>query len=326
MRRPTDLLMLVVFLTGATTASSHAGTLWGFLKGVPEGAVLTFGFQNYDNGVDYVGVPVGTYTGAALAAVDKHATLGANVGKVTWDTWGIAKLQDVEDGQGNTLWNQGRDGIQVYGLFWGEEDTSVLIQTNPYSSKLTDFHIQGTGMQFATFEFDNGPGTGLGQWTTFSNATTSDIAHLGASGLNTSNPTKPTYTGITNGRLILSGSSLPVYGEPEFSVVYSLSNSGIMSGHNNESYFYADNPNSGNGWNTPADNSFLSELQESGYTARFRFTETLQNCGKTYVPGTWNNYSHDPLDVTLTPELCPTALMLLGLIPVGLTWWRRRKM
>jgi len=339
MRRCIRLLAVVAVLPGATATSAYATALWDIIDNTA-GKTLTFHFSNYDMGSAYDPSLLGSATQDSWNTTDDpgvfagHARLNpvAEALGVAWDSWGIAHLDGVSTG-GTSLWTAGSGGTEVFAMFWGAVDQSLSI--TDLGSGQYGYSIAATGMQFAAWEFDGGspdwdslPAAGAG------NGTSTGLYFVGG------DVTKPGYYGLTDvagATNIFSGSSIPKPLGDEFAVRYALDygDSRHIYGWNTDSAnsgFWADDPGAGNGWNSPAYNPYLGRLSTTLNTAKFSFHTSLFNAGYDPDSGyqyvddrTWDEYSNDPILATVTPELSSSTLMLLGMLPIGLGWWRRRK-
>jgi len=332
----------------ATSAYATTSKLWDIIDNTG-GDVLTFGFQDYGMGVSYENVPNGTYDSVTNpnAVVNGNSTniftgLSAWVGSantnVSWDSWGIARLISIEGGGAKDNLPGATLGVdfEVCALFWGEQDSAVTIGPDPYDpANLRDFSVQGSGMQFAVFEIPKTAIASGWHWLDTTLPTFTGVATQGAAGLNTmtggATATRPYYTGITDvGTYLFGGSSAMVGGRPEFVASYSLDTLGVLGGvqglQEAHSGFFADSPNSQNGWGSGPLNPHFAALPKS--LKLFQFGQDLQNTERDLVKprggDVWDDYSHDPLNLR-TPELSSSTLMLLGFVPIGIGWWRRRR-
>ncbi len=105
--------------------------------------------SNWDAGTVYTGFltngdPVQTGVAYSPGQLQSLAAPGpAGVG----NGWGIFKLDQVEEatllpdgqmtGNGTTLYNQGDQGVEVVGVFWGRQDDKIVFQLDPVTGALT---------------------------------------------------------------------------------------------------------------------------------------------------------------------------------------------
>ena len=300
MPRCMKLLILVGSLMAVTSASWAAAFNLGDY--VPGGTPVVFKFVNYDVGtlysIDPALDPI-TYSGATtLNGLAQAAPSKALTGE---DAWGIFKLTEIDSSnQSHQYWNAATAPEQITGIFWGETDTYIA-QTGSGSGLTQDIH--GTGMQFAFFtnttkNFD--ANSVLGPTARF---------NVGA---------QPNYTGVTDGDLWLTGFSIPgwdtAYPSDEFFGTFRPNAlPGDFSGNGGA---FADLGNV-SGWGTGPGNGQIGQYAP-GIGFRMDFT------GNRGFNG-WEVQSNDPLKTGTSPELSSSTLMLLGFIPMGLGWWRRRK-
>jgi hypothetical protein len=316
MRKCITLLAALGLLLGVSSG------LWATTIPLPGGAVIQLAFQNWDTGHLYGGLTDGTYNEAQLHPGTPNpaftAPPGANPGE---DGWGIFKMKGIYDlASGDTLWAPAA-GAELTGIFWGLHDYQ-LIQNGAVQE------IRSRGLQYA-FYYDTTPDFKSGDPNT-------DRVKDGT-------VYEPFFKGSTwndtDGTLIWSGKSIPGY--IGSGALYAGSSIGVdplnefittfnYSTHAAAGGFYGDlSPvtyldgsavthtltgvdNDQFTWFAPGDPAYPTKFQ-------FQFTG---------VPATGTNWlvkSNDPIDAVVTPELSSGGLMLLGMLPVGLAWWRRRK-
>jgi hypothetical protein len=290
---------------------------WAMLEDyLPGGSRVTMKFTNWEVSTLYNNLVTNTtYTGAALDALPwsdpgggapwRSAAAGAAVdgsGNPTEDLWGIFTLKSIAATDTDALlWSRdwgvadprwgANPAFEVTGMFWGERDKSV---TWDGGSLL----VQGDNVQFAFFEdtarnfsFAGGPG----------------VAGSRSGG-------DPVYPGATDGTLIFTGNS--VAGDPdaspfEFFASYTPSPSPTGKGS------FLGNTGTVPYWGTGSLNQLITNVIP-GIDFKFQFTADDGTNG-------WLLKSEDPIKTEITPELSSTALLFLGMLPVGLISRRRRK-
>jgi len=299
------------------------------LAGSEAGDEISWAFTDYDAGTLY-----DTYAdlvaGPGGSTYDVTADgLSATGQPYDWDSWGILKLDKVRNVTTATnLWFAGDGGVQVYGLYWGEKDSSLTV-TNQANPNFVNFSIIGGGMQMAGWETAAAGAQSATYWDTLAQT-------LGTGGL-LADPTTPGYTGISDlgGELIIAASSKPIDwsleptgslpgGTYDFGSGYTLNVS--TSVFNGSSWFCASDPDPlKNGYGLGTINPDLSNLGWTPSSVKFYFAQDYNKSISGPAGAQWTANSTDPAKMVMTPELSSSALMLLGFIPMGLGWWRRRK-
>jgi len=304
-------------------------SLWATTIPLPGGVVVQLKFQNWDNGTLYGGYTDGTYDEAALhPAVDPITTKrpdGSNPGE---DGWGIFKMTGIFDKvSGDTLWAPSGAG-EITGIFWGLHDYQ-LIQTGATQE------IRSRGLNFA-FYYDTTPDFHSGDPTLNRQKDGSTYLPFFAN-TGTDADLSPTLWDNTDGTLIWSGSSVPGYigsgadfagsdvtvdPDNEFITTFNYTTHSAHGG------FYADlNPvtyldgSGGSHVLTGVDNDQFTKYFPGSalYPTDLKFQFTGEDDA-----GPWLVKSNDPADGVVSPELSSGALMLLGLVPIGLGWRKRR--
>jgi hypothetical protein len=326
--RPLKLLLL----TGLFVAmSAPAWAFWAY----DYGGDIKFKFTNYDVGHLY-DVTDGTYARAdddtlsdqdAINAMNALGPLTADIAPLpsgdgtpddfkfygSEDTWGIFVLENIygKDSLGQytiDLYTRNIASYEITGMFWGMTDTYLEQYLDKQNNTIQD--IRGIGLQaafyrdwessvgFTAFDPSPGPGARSGYasyptatdgellWTMFSVPGT--ISNSQEEFVNEIEPEEPPVDVITGG-----GSFVAELG-PVFT---SLDGSTTIEGDYQDAL--VDNP--------------------SAHDLSFAFDAT------TNGRGLWLVQSDDPALATATPELSSASLMLLGLLPMGLVAWRRRK-
>jgi hypothetical protein len=306
MRVPLRIGLAVALLVAVSVSASWAG----IETYLPGGAQIQMKLTNYDVGSLYTGVTPGTeYLNPGDprfgdAGTGDLTTLGKTAAPFGFgeDGWGIFRISEIDDlAQTDALWRDGDGGFEITGIFWGLTDESLK------RTGTTDT-IKGNGMHVAFFQDSYTAATRF-------NATAGASGRTGAA---------PTYATATDGTLIWSTNS--VLGVAEADPYEFISNYTPGNGIVGDPQRY----DSGEGtfgtemgavpfWGTGSLNSLFEDL-------KFTFTAT-GNTGLTYKTGAtpWLLRSNDPVEGVVTPELSSAPLMLLGMLPIGVAWWRRRK-
>lgn len=295
MRVPLRTATLVALLVVVSASSS-----WALIENLlPGGANVTMKFQDWDAGTRYSNLVVGkTYTDAELAALptvdpgDGSAFKTLVPGFEGEDGFGIFRLTDIYDT--NTLasyYNWLVQPFEITGLFWGLDDQSVLFNGT------TQF-IKSNNLSFAFFE-----------------DTTPDFAP-GAPGSRVGD----TFPTVTDGTCIWTGNSVvgDPYADPyEF---YAEFNPGVIADPKDDAGKGEFMANSGAvpTWGAGTLNWMIGDFLP-GTNWKFQFTADTNGAGD------WPLASNDPGKTQITPELSTPMLMLIGMLPMGLAWWRRRK-
>jgi len=309
---------------------------------LPVGATIEMKFTNWDVGNTYHNLVLDkTYTQAELDALPttdpgggaawQTPAPGAAPGE---DGWGIFWLESIKQKgagitpDGTLYWSAFTDTAyntksEITGIFWGITDTFVKQSTGSSSQE-----IHGTGLYFAFFEdfgqdftpatpdTGGGPGNRGELWgggdktKPYWTLATNDGADAGADGqTGTIDDAKPIWTGV----------SVP----------------GFKTAYPTDEFFTTFDPSAAPGGFTGA-GGFNAEMgavpvwgagslngmwfDPTGADLFFSFT------GTSYDGSTgWMVTSNDPVRGRVTPELPSGALMLIGLVPMGLAFLRRKK-
>jgi hypothetical protein len=188
-------LLMIGGLVLAVASSAGAFT---FNK--PYQGPVFFKIANFDMGTLYPILPVGSTfggtgaNGADVATLDGVKTaqatgarpLGA-FGDTLDDSWGIARVSEIDDNLGLPLWTPALTGTELTILFYGEQDI-YLEQTSA-----TDQIIAGVDINFAMYE----------------EAIPSPTSYDPSAGSVGRDAVGTGYTTVTEGTLVLSGSSVP---------------------------------------------------------------------------------------------------------------------
>jgi hypothetical protein len=280
----------LVLLLVAVSASSSWALIETYLPG---GAQVEMKFTNYDAGTRYFNLPIGETdpdTLPTLAAEDATVlTPYKVVGPYGDDGWGVFFLSTIQDLNVSTIeyYNRGLAPFEITGIFWGLDDELIT-----YNG--TDQFIQSNDLQFAMFE-----------------GTPKNFAQ-GNPLLRGAGETFPT---VTDGSLIWTGNSVlgDALADPyEFRTTFTPTTNIVGGGG-----FYAAT-GAVDSWGEGPLNWMFAELLDG---VNFKFQFTADGSGA----GLWPLKSQDPIEAEITPELSSGGLMLLGMLPIGVAWFRRRK-
>lgn len=357
--RPLMLLVAVIVLCALGPPS------WAYYNPFEGygGSKVSLHLSNYDVGTQYFNLADGTYTATQLAALatktayDPLTTtpyrilpVGAAAGE---DTWGIFRLDQIWALDSN--WNQvakiwetadATGEWEITAIFWGEDDQGLYQVTNGLTQQISQT-IWGDNMHAAFFA--NQVTLGVDDFTTvWKNGPES-----------TTNPSytrpgdNPEYIGVTDSPgstdWTKTGaiSAIPlwtfdtVYGtnlyipdsKAEFVNTFNpASPPGTISGSGSAYAIASEVPY----WGTGAGNWQWQSNPWGDLINPHDITLAFSAAGKYDDPSTptvdesqpgngWLVSSSDPLKGGVTPELSSASLMLLGLFPLGLLGWKRRK-
>lgn len=318
MARRFELAVLMCLLMAVSCVSA-----WSMFEDyLPGGARVTMKFTDWDVGTTYSNLVDDTeYESGGTPDLDalpwtdpangdpwRMAAPGVPLsgGAALEDTWGIFRLTDIHDTDTDeTLWDsewltgdlrlKGNPAFEVTGIFWGEVDKSVK-----FDSSAGRFEIKGESMHFAFFE-------DTAQDFDFTLGPTSRDG--GAAARN------PVYDTATDGDLILTGNS--VVGDPDASPYEFWARFTPGTSANGDGSFLG-NSGAVPYWGAGPLNSLIANVVP-GIDYKFQFTAALPGRGP------WALKSQDPIQTEITPELSSTALLFLGMLPVGIMGYRRRK-
>jgi hypothetical protein len=142
------------------------------------GGPIQIKFTNLDTGTLYnvgagnQGPFVGEATLDGLAQTPPPNRFGIE------DSWGIARVSEIDDSLGNVLWSRVSNNEELVGIFWGERDTyfnQTLINGQ------TSQEIHGVGQKIAFFSVPGNQVINLPGTFTTANRTAEDVV----TGLNT---------------------------------------------------------------------------------------------------------------------------------------------
>lgn len=307
MRVPLKITLMAALLVAVSASSS-----WALIETyLPGGAKVTMKFTNYDEGTKYYNLTSGTaYEGATLAALQWKAAydpLATGAYRVAGDgvpkdingiplesTWGIFKLSEIYDTNNSSIvyWSRSTSSFEITGMFWGEVDKYVLWDG-------TSQTIKGNDLEFAFYE-----------------DTTPDYDFLPGPTIRSGN----TYATATDGTCIWTGTSTPGSTDAspyEFYAKFSPGN-GLTEPEGTGSFLGITSAVSGHP--TGSLNYLLADYAPN-IQFSFKFTSSVDGVGNTG----WDLSSEDPVRVRITPELSTSWLMLLGMVPVGMAWRRRKR-
>jgi len=308
MRVPLKIAMVATLLVVVSASSS-----WALIEQyLPGGTDIVMKFTNWDEGTlyDESAIVAGhTYLHAGDPGYDPlydldvlRASGGTSLptkGATGEDSWGIFKLKEISNAvTDQLLWSTDWSAsdsrwvtspFEITMLFWGEYDDSL------YFDGTTQF-IKGSGLQFAMFEdtarnfdFSGGPALRAGL----------------------------IYPTVTDGAMFWTGNAVtgdPKAGTSEFYTEFTPGPGTTHDTGKGEFFAQAGTTDAGTG----SLNGLLADL---GGGIEFKFQFTADSLGAS----PWDLKSQDPVTAEITPELSTPTLMLLGLVPMGLAWWRRKR-
>ncbi len=319
--------------------------------------------SNYDVGTQYYNLKDGAYTEGQLHGTAKLwddlagnpvfiKTLAAYdplevdpyridplAGPAGEDTWGILRLDqiwavDSAWNETNLVWNTGDGGWEITAIFWDEHDQG-LIQQDVFGSPVQKIW----GDTFRSAFFANQPTVGVDDFAT---AWQAGPTGRPASG----NPEYPGVTDSPGAGFTKASGAVPLW---TFESVHGTDTTLPATAEFVNTYFPASPPGDigSNGgaygevavdpfWGAGAANAcwLTNPFNDSvnPHDVEFRFTgegkyddPTTPGVDESEPGNDWLVSSSDPLIGGVTPELPSSALLLLGMFPVGLAWLRRRK-
>lgn len=304
--------LLSAMVLGLLLVATGASWAFNLLDYVPAGQDVKFKFINYDVGTIYT-AGNGIWTGATT--LDGLAQTGPPGGAAGEDSWGIVKLTEIySDDAPSPFWTSTSSLEEITGIFWGERDTYLA---DSGSSTAHQQLIHGVGMNVAFFT-QMKAALGFTAFDPTGGATAVGSRPSGA----------PVYPTVTDGALLYTFYSIPGHnwGFPtdEFFTEFYPTPAPYTDSANGG--FWADS-GSVPYWGVGPGNTQIAQLIAdpdgpgplNGCDATFKFTGVPDPSGK------WLVLSDDPIRTRVTPELSSGGLMLIGLVPVGLGWWKRRK-
>jgi hypothetical protein len=265
---------------------------------LPGGATVNMKFTNYDAGTRYHNLVDGVvYDDAALAALPTSDPGGGLPYKTLTgygdDGYGIFYLTEIQDGADSTIlyYNRATAPFEITGFFWGLDDQSVEIDGK-------DQLIKSNGLHFAMFE---------DPLKDFARGAPTDRVGV-------------TFPKVTNGSLIWTGNS--ALGSPDADPFefYSKFTPGLTPDKDTGTGNFMAATGAVPIWGEGPLNWMFAEI-ENGVNFKFQFTAD----GDPVGAGKWPLKSQDPIKAEITPELSSGGLMLLGMLPIGVAWFRRRK-
>jgi hypothetical protein len=322
----------LLLLTGLFVAmSAPAWAFWAY----DYGGDVKFKFTNYDVGNLY-DVNDGRYARAddptltnqeAIDAMDALTTFTPDIDGDgnpddfkfygSEDTWGIFVLENMYGKDSNGLYSidlytRNNASYEITGMFWGEKDTYLRQylddDTDPNSDVIQ--RIRGVGLQ-AAFYRDWASSVGF---TAF-DPSPGPSARAGYA----------SYPTATDGELLWTMFSVPgaIASSPEEFVNEIVAENPPVDVITGGGSFVAE---LGPAFTSPDGSTsilggYQGALVDNPFTHDLAFDFDASANGR----GLWLVQSDDPVLATATPELSSASLMLLGLLPMGLVAWRRRK-
>lgn len=266
------------------------------------------------------------------------------------DSWGIVKLTDITlTNSGEQIWNAATSGWEITGLFYHEKDAEVTVTTGSTYTQTQLFGknlyavffaepISGSFYEWTTDETPAAPvapnarawekGVALGPTARGTDGSGNPLPEMqgstesqnSAGWQKTGAATDPvplwTFRTTPGDPLAYSYSSNTQF---EYYSTYSTDSTGkIISGTGGA---WADtwvDPHWGAGAGNGQWSINSNSPTDKPYTVKLSFT-----MNPTTQP--WLVSSQDPIYGTVSPELSSATLMLVGLVPIGIVGWRRRR-
>ncbi|HUT56802.1 MAG TPA: PEP-CTERM sorting domain-containing protein [Phycisphaerae bacterium] len=280
------------------------------LSGPAWAIAVTMNMRNFDDGTLY-GVADNTYTGEVnLNGLNQIPPTGGIFGGVQSDTWGVFRVENMQDVNGNYFY-QGGPTQEITAIFWGERDT-YLKQTT--SGGVVTQEIHGIGLH-AAFFYDTTP-----DWST--------AVLAGPAGWTIDGSGRPAYAGITDGTLIWTMNSTSGWSQSfpteEFFATFNSAAASYNS-HGNLHLDMGPVPGWGTGINNwTLDTNTIPAWNVTG-TALDKMTDLLLTFDGTDVgSGSWLLRTSDPMEGDLIPEPVTMAGLLLGVGCLGRYIRKRR--
>jgi hypothetical protein len=266
------------------------------------GGAITIKYSNFDMGTVYDVAP-GSY-GSSVPATGETTLNGlaqtAATGSINGeDSWGIAVVSSIEDGNGNTIWSPAGKGQQLTVMFYGAKDFHLVQNGLSQEISSTGLHIDMYVQNFSDPGFTAYDGT------------------LGSTGRNS----QASYDNVTDGTLVLALESTAGF----------LFGAGDHGGLATEFYsrFQPGVGGLGSSYLNVVGGSMATNFDSNSVTSLFtsnvadfyaEFTTATSN-----VPSDWLVRSHDPVSGAFlaVPEPSTYGLMAAGAL-IGIVALRRR--
>lgn len=322
MRVPLKSITLITLLLTLSACSSWASVA----DYIPGNIEITLKFSNYDIGTTYTISDTGDSPYDDAGIID-----GLGSGQPTGadgpeDGWGLLYLTGIYAGHNttaaeNVLWlpNTAKYGnSEISGLFWGGIDEYLGQKTT------ADFKSQYLGMS----------GIKVALWEDIGDSKTLFTAAPGPGGRTNPSDMLPWYQNgdgsrvATDGNLIWTLESTPGFSAgfinsptSDFQATYSVDIAGPGIGEiSGGGGFWANTSTI-----TSGTGSFIGSL--NGLFGAY-YTgvgpSLIANFTNTSPSYDWGVGSQDPAFAMATPELSSGLLMLLGIVPIGIGWRRRK--
>jgi len=284
------------------------------------GMPITMNIKNFDEGTLY-NVGDGTYTGeGTLDGLSQTPSTGGFINGKQSDTWGIFRVENMQDTPGHYLYQAGPSG-EIVGIFWGLHDNYLkqVTDTVPNPDVVTQ-EIHGEDLQLAlfmhtkpTWAASNGPGP-VG-WSVVAGA--------------------PTYAGITDGTVVSGDTATLIWTMKStggYSQLFPLSD--LFENFNSAGATYNSTGNTlfdmgpVDGWGTGPDNGLLDTQTIPAWNAAGTAMDKLVDFSVTFSgtsadAGLWLLRTSDPFEGDYVPE--PATMVLVALGGLGVLCRRKHR-
>lgn len=276
---------------------------------IPGGSAVKFKFTNWDVGTIY---DTSGYDNGTYEADDLDVLYGATAANDWEDGWGIFRLTEITDPTGEIYyWSASSSSTEITGIFWDITDEVVILADGTQT-------ILSSGIKFAFYE------DGAKNWNRSNPSTRSSDSEYYL----------PFFSTVTDGTLIWTGYGVAggvevngtVSDDYTFYTSYTVATKSAEGGFFGTLGTVSYETDSGTQYLTGADNDqfTLWDPDGNGYYTTFEFAFTGEDATKSDPNTQWLLKSEDPVNGRVTPELPASALLALGLLPMGLAWLRRK--